>query len=51
MKERVPVEDQPVGREKAEAAQEGEGDGRCEPVASDERQRTEPILKIKFIFG
>jgi hypothetical protein len=47
VKERVPVEDQPVGREKAEAAQEGERDGRAEPVASYERQRAEPILKIK----
>jgi hypothetical protein len=51
VKERVPVEDQPVGREKAEAAQEGERDGRAEPVASYERQRAEPILKKTLIWN
>ena len=45
MDERVPSEDEPVGGEDPEPAEQRERDRRPEPVPGEEGQRGEPILE------
>ena len=48
VEEVLPHEDQPLRAEQAEPAEQGEEDGKAEPVPRKDRQGLEPILKIFF---
>ncbi len=47
VEQRVPLKHEPAGRQDAEATQESERDSGAEPVPTDKRQGTEPVLQIK----